>query len=431
MDENDNDGNPFQSEQTPRLLPKLQRETMQPSTAPKPILVLGATGRIGRRVVRQLMNSGFSVRAFVRDYEKALDLLGKEEEDGSSKCFAEVVASRRRKDGPALRILVGDLVPLERVDEDDLVYDSEEPPDRNSTIQYYDDLEAAIRGCSTVISCVGTVRRSKVSDFFPPWRIFRKDVSSWCRDKHHPYYVHYLATKALVALTEKEQQRQQAVQTNERERFIKHRNQHQNSALATTVKCKIVLISDLCVVFPPYGLVATVTNILRSMIFRYQDMAEHVLRKSNVHSVILRPGDLVDEERNPNSTSLQVDPSGFLPSPSIVGRSDVAALAIAAAQSDDDRNYTLAVRWSGDDLFPYQSQGHKSNGWKDAAACMKMLQRGKIPPKKVQSGHGLKPYGLYVSFVVYSITALLLRSLFFVSNPFIKFLLPKILNIIA
>jgi len=40
------------------------------------VLVAGATGRTGRLVVRMLLESGFGVRAFVRDVERARQLLG-------------------------------------------------------------------------------------------------------------------------------------------------------------------------------------------------------------------------------------------------------------------------------------------------------------------------------------------------------------------
>ena len=40
------------------------------------VLVAGATGRTGRLVVRTLMENGYSVRAFVRDVERAKKLLG-------------------------------------------------------------------------------------------------------------------------------------------------------------------------------------------------------------------------------------------------------------------------------------------------------------------------------------------------------------------
>jgi nucleoside-diphosphate-sugar epimerase len=40
----------------------------------KPVLVIGATGRVGRAVVPKLIREGFSVRAFCRNIDKAKEL---------------------------------------------------------------------------------------------------------------------------------------------------------------------------------------------------------------------------------------------------------------------------------------------------------------------------------------------------------------------
>ena len=47
------------------------------STAAGPILVVGATGTVGREVVRQLAERGARVRAFVRDEQRGRAILGR------------------------------------------------------------------------------------------------------------------------------------------------------------------------------------------------------------------------------------------------------------------------------------------------------------------------------------------------------------------
>lgn len=102
-----------------------------------------------------------------------------------------------------------------------------------------------------------------------------------------------------------------------------------------------------------------------------------------------------------DKTALQISPSGEVPSPSIVGRDDVAALAVASAMfkspneviaeqqasletldpnninNDDSTSQiqphapfhcTLAVRWVGQDMLPYPAQGQKRDGHPTARA---------------------------------------------------------------
>mmetsp|Transcript_16534 Transcript_16534/g.20064 ORF Transcript_16534/g.20064 Transcript_16534/m.20064 type:complete len:241 (-) Transcript_16534:134-856(-) len=54
-----------------------------------PVLVIGATGRIGRQVVQQLLGHGYPVRAIVRDAEKLKSLVGKH--DNLSVCQGSVL----------------------------------------------------------------------------------------------------------------------------------------------------------------------------------------------------------------------------------------------------------------------------------------------------------------------------------------------------
>lgn len=425
---------------------------VQPSK-PK-IVVLGASGKIGSLVVKQLMEMSeldVTVVAFVRDYDKACRVL-----------YDDVLVARKTKGkGPQLQIVVGDLVPPEELpgfqDEDEEIweqtaqsaakfyekemndYDNREMlPDVNEALQ------DAVRGCTTIISCVGSVRPTNVwSDLMalPFWRLFRHDVSGWCRDARHPFYVHFASTRKVLGYAEREQLRREAIAAALAE--------EDDSKPKTNSRIRFVRVSDLCVTQKPWEFVPLLTNALQSMVFRYQDMTERLIEESTLlDTVILRPGDLVDEDRDDSTTSLQVDPSGKVPSPARVGRDDVAALAVASAlfqsvnatniSSADDSSeipplhLKLGVRWAGQDLQPYPSQGHRRLGLADAGLCMnKVLKdypretkrrrdlktKGNAPASilryvKSRKRRRLKPYGVYVAVPVYLILGLVFKNVF-------------------
>ena len=92
----------------------------------------------------------------------------------------------------------------------------------------------------------------------------------------------------------------------------------------------------------------------------------------------------------------------MVPSPAIVGREDVASLAVSAAlfPSRNDTtlpdgssilasgstpiHYTFGVRWVGGDIDPYPSQGRFSDGLADANKCMKRAIKQMEKSKKQQ-----------------------------------------------
>jgi len=271
----------------PKLLPKLQRQTKLSNDGSKePVLVLGATGRIGRRVVKQLLSQGVSVRALVRDYDKAIELLEEDDEEyDNSNDIIYSYASIRKEEEAKLEII-----------EDEF-------------ISNYDDnitnsiLFKSIKGCSTIISCIGTYRKSNIMrDFFPPWRMLNYNVSKWCKsnrgDDQHPYYVHYLFTKRLLSCIEQHKLLEQ--EDNKKNTLLSNYDNYdfEDNDKGPNKKYKIIRISDLNVAYKPYSIVSVITNTLQSMIFRYQYLSENLLRRSNlVHYVILRPGDLVEDDR--------------------------------------------------------------------------------------------------------------------------------------
>merc|ERR1712151_986932 len=128
----------------------------------------------------------------------------------------------------------------------------------------------------------GTYRKSNIfKDFFPPWRILNYNVSKWCKstntndNNHHPYYVHYLFTKHLLSCIEEHKLlEQQQNEENEKQKRIvsKYNNYDFDNDIPQMKKrkYKIIRISDINVAFKPYSIVSIITNILNSMIFRYQ-----------------------------------------------------------------------------------------------------------------------------------------------------------------
>jgi hypothetical protein len=457
--------------------PTLSRtEVMGPPIVPsKPkIVVLGASGKVGRLVVQQLLESNvdMTVVAFVRDYDKACRVL-----------YDDILVTKRSKTGPGgkgrsrgpnLQIVEADLVPPEELPG----YEDEEETSwrkraksaasfyRNS-VENYDDrdqisegvqvneaLQEAVKGCTAIISCVGSVRPTNLwTDILerPILRLLRKDVSRWCKDARHPYYVNFASTRKALNYAEREQLRREAALT------VSDSDDTQASTKEkeSVPRIRFIRISDLCLASQPWSFVPLVTNTMHSMVFRYQDMAERLLEASSlIETVVLRPGDLVDEDRDVQTTSLQVCPSGRLPSPSRVGRDDVAALAVSAAlfdsktSSKDDKNseageheieepfhYTLAVRWAGEDLSPFPAQGRLKDGMPDANLCLqdalrklstdrakpslRRTKRRAAYPETVlrfattlQASRRSKPYGVCVAVPLYLILALFARSLF-------------------
>ena len=306
--------------------------TMAP-TKPK-IVVLGATGKIGRLVVQQLLElpnaDDLTVVAMVRNYDKAIHI------------FYDTVVLQKKRRGPKLQIVQGDLVPREELpnhyycyhrngdkrrkqgnmvrgnkndEEDD---DDDEEEERlwmqrassaasfyGTSISDYDNreylpsineaLEDAIRDCTTIISCVGSVRPTNLwTDLLarPLWRLLRHDVSCWCQDPTHPYYVHYATTRKALGYAEREQYRREAAA------IELAKVQGRNSSEIEVPRIRFVRISDLVVAHKPWNVVPVITNALQSMVFRYQEMAEQLLQQSTMlETVVLRPGDLIDEER--------------------------------------------------------------------------------------------------------------------------------------
>lgn len=268
------------------------------------------------------LESDITVVAFVRNYERACEVL-----------YDELLMERNEK-GPKLQLVVTDLVPKSLVagyispsdedDEDDKEYAvsasrfykngmkdydfQSSKEDDASDLNPYLQLKDAITNATAIISTIGTVRSTiPFADYlFQPWRIFMS-VGNWCTDSTHPYYVNYMVHKKVLEYCEEAQRsrnRERRVwQNTERRRGAKNAIHDQNggetgSYIEGVEKIRIVRISDHCLANPAWDIVNVMTNIVRSMVFRYQEKCEKLLSSSNlVDSFILRPGDLVDDQR--------------------------------------------------------------------------------------------------------------------------------------
>lgn len=314
----------------------LETASSETAASPSPVLVVGATGRVGRRVVQQLLAQNRPVRALVRNPAKAQKYFG----TSTSLVY------------PPLEIIVADVSRYE---------------------DYEEVLDRAVQGCQSIISVMGVVRFSQILDFVP-WRILR--IKATWSDRDHPYYGNYLAQKRLIELAGKHKVR----------RFVR--------------------LTGLGLAFSAFNPIGILFNTLLSCNNRYGILTEQELAKNNVPYVVLRPGGLVNTARNTTTTSLQVDASGKLPFPARIGRSDVAALAIAAIEPNillADKSYTLACRWVGE-VQP-KPQGVKEDGFSTAAECLRAVaDSDPVPPPK------MKPYAVAVMLTVYSLAAVSVRA---------------------
>jgi hypothetical protein len=67
---------------------------------------------------------------------------------------------------------------------------------------------------------------------------------------------------------------------------------------AMTDRIKFIRIGDVNVGRNPWRLGNVLANVFRSVVFRYEDMGENLLKKSElVDTIVLRVGDVTGEER--------------------------------------------------------------------------------------------------------------------------------------
>lgn len=324
------------------VVPLIHAFSTQTST--NPTLVVGATGKVGRLVVKQLLEQQKPVRALVRDEQKAKEIFQSSDKN--------------------LEIVVCDLGKCE------------EDSNQQSI------LRDAIQGVDAIISVSGTMRFSKITDFFPPWKIFQEDVSSWCDDTSHPWFINYKAQCFMID----EASKQEKIP-------------------------KFVRLTGLSTGFSTFNLFTLIFSSLLSLSSRYHYLCEEYLRgQDKVPYVILRPGGLGEEERDTSQTYIQVEPSGYLPPPGRIPRADVAALAVQACDESivpQNSRYTLGVQAVGE-MKP-KSQGDMENGFATVKECLVNVVET-TPSEGVSTEIKRKPYGIAVISFVYSFAVVALGS---------------------
>lgn len=521
--------------ETPTLIQ--QSEMSADIIPPRPkVVVFGASGKIGRRIIKKLMsasNVDIDVVAFVRDKQK-LDTVLYDEED----LVLDNLMDGRQDRGPRLHVLVGDIVSrtdvyrgtFETEDETRLLNDwvgkakeffnskgwntddntAQNPSTSSSnrinslqdekqiendvrTIEAGDEaLQEAISGATIIISCLSSLRYSNLwVDYLkvPILRVFRNDASKWCSDSSHPYYINYLSTKKILEVAEREQLKRDAYNEFERERLLleeqlqrgrrkmmggdeeeeeegfeteiaaglrkkrgtrgERRNLFAGEGAvdlpangvtpSSTDRIKFIRISHSIVGRNPFRLLSIFYNVFRSQMTRFEFLGEKLLTETKlIDTIILRPGEVTDIERDRNNTSLQLCIDGNVPTPNLglVGRDDIADLAVVAAlttTSSDElsttsttnsttssldsarrsqyrpHHYVWSMRWTGD-------------GLSTAALCFvkaiknekKLLHLTTIKEKRYKQYHGgktllalqkwrkqLRPHALSVALTVY------------------------------
>lgn len=249
-------------------------------------------------------------------------------------------------------------------------------------------LHEAVSGATIIISCLSSLRYSNLwTDYVrnPLVRVFRQDASKWCSDDTHPYFINYLSTKKILEVAEREQLKRDVYNEFERERLLLEEQMERGRKLlmnneveeeeeegfeekiaaglrkkrgsrtrqvhlvagedavdlpkngktpSSTDRIKFIRISHSMVGQNPFRLSSLFTNVFRSSVTRFELLGEQLLERSRlIDTIVLRPGEVTDIERDLNSTALQLCIDGDVPSPNLglVGRDDIADLAVVAA----------------------------------------------------------------------------------------------------
>jgi hypothetical protein len=103
--------------------------------------------------------------------------------------------------------------------------------------------------------------------------------------------------------------------------------------------------------------------------------------------------------KDPSTTFVQLDSNGSLPPPSLVHRSDVADVCVAACDLPLTTSYTMGIRAVGD-VKRKKPQGAKADGHATVKDCLALIAKLKKEP--AQTIPKTKPYGRAVGLVVYS-----------------------------
>ena len=120
-------------------------------------------------------------------------------------------------------------------------------------------------------------------------------------------------------------------------------------------------------------------------------------------------------------TSVQVDCLGILPKPFIIGRSDIAALAVSSAKTEDDeRKYTVATRWVGKLKGKEFTTCSKYRGKQNVEDCLQELRTSEVArieeERRKREGPRLRPYASGVGMIAYAPILFIFKFLFSLSR---------------
>ena len=348
------------------------------ATPQKPVLVIGATGKVGRLAVQALSKSGVPTRAMCRDVDRGREVL-----------------HDYMKETPDLITLVkGDVTDPET-------------------------LKEAIMGTQAVLALHGTLHPAPIHKLLIPIFWATHSPLKLGAASTHPYFTNYVAMQDILTLCEKYEvgkivrltglscafppYNPVSVLFNALLSFSGRYHRMGEEVLQSSSKVQVRKgreeRSDVSM-GPPRVYSNTNPDARR--------FAPPVLRSSRPQSFILRPGGLSDEPRDSTKTTVQLDFRGNLPPPARVGRGDVANAAVLSVIDErlsNSGHIVAAIRWAGE-VAP-KSQGNLGDGGITVNDALGMaLDKGGGCNEKRWAGNS---FAIFHGLYVYAFTAVAIK----------------------
>lgn len=259
------------------------------SSTKKPILVLGATGKLGRCIVSKLYERSIPYRCLVR----------------KSSPNADILSQYISQNAEEQTIFEGDLAS-------------------------FDDVRNAVCSGDGISRCIvvsGSFRKRRASDLLLPFRGGKNKI----KDTSHPYIVNHIGMQHLC-------------------KAIHELNNEYGQDIPTT---KIVKVSGALLSLPRWHYISQLGNILYSGVMRWHKEGEKDVVQSGIPYTILRPGSFRDDvEFGHLKKELIVSEDGAL-RPGIkvkkpmIGINDLANICIECLESRAEwDNKVLYPKWN-------------------------------------------------------------------------------------